>query len=575
MNPLKYIFDLSYRQLSILTIILIFEIIGSASLYYVFNRKEDQAISRDFIALSRELTASIEKEISLDLESLYSLSALYSVTDFVSREQFKEFNAGVLDRVSSIQAFGWIPFVKSEEIAFFEANAQKDGALHFRITEKIDGELVPVLLREIYYPVFYIEPLIGNKKAFGFDLGSNQARLNALKKAIEIESLVATSRIELVQEVSNQKSILVFSPISKNGKVSEFVSGVYRIDDLMSRAVGHLSQAKCNLLVYDLNAEVGDQLLTQLNFEDKPSLPDSASIVKPVGLHFEQKIKMADREWLIQSTPTRMYLNSFVHTAKLSLIISAILSVIILYFFYGNFRKFNLHVKNQYLLETTVNERTEELQEYAHVVSHDLKSPLRNIEALVSWIKEDNLSKFEESSLQHFDHISATLEKMELLIKNILGYSSINIKSDKIQDVDLNDVINNLKSILFIPNNISIKVLSKLPVIKGEKIKLQQLFQNLISNAIKFNDKEKGIIEIDVKDKTTLYEFSVKDNGIGIERKYQEKIFQIFQVLSNSKNSTGIGLAIVKKIVAQFDGGIWVKSVFGKGSTFYFTLKKQ
>lgn len=104
---------------------------------------------------------------------------------------------------------------------------------------------------------------------------------------------------------------------------------------------------------------------------------------------------------------------------------------------------------------------------------------------------------------------------------------------------------------------------------------MQQLFQNLVSNAIKFSDKKKGIIEIDVIDQGSHYQFSVKDNGIGIDEKFHDRIFGIFQSLDNTKDSTGIGLAIVKKIVTQFQGQVWVDSEIGKGSTFYFTLNKR
>ena len=100
------------------------------------------------------------------------------------------------------------------------------------------------------------------------------------------------------------------------------------------------------------------------------------------------------------------------------------------------------------------------------------------------------------------------------------------------------------------------------------------MFQNLLSNAIKFIDKPKGLIEIDVQEKGAFYQFSIKDNGIGIEKKFHEKIFKIFHALNKSKDSTGIGLSIVKKIVNLHEGEIWLESEPKIGTTFYFTLKK-
>jgi len=229
---------------------------------------------------------------------------------------------------------------------------------------------------------------------------------------------------------------------------------------------------------------------------------------------------------------------------------------------------------NNLKILTELSKSNTELQEYAHIVSHDLKSPLRSIHALTSWIKEDNKGKLDELSLGNFDLIEVTLEKMEQLISGILNYSSVGVTTEDKEIVDLNTVINDLKTILYVPDHITINIINKLPTLKGERIKLQQLFQNLISNSIKFNDKEKGVIEIDVKEKASYYQFSVKDNGIGISEKYFDKIFKIFHSLTNSKESTGIGLSIVKKIVDLYKGEIWVESTINEHTTFYFTIKK-
>lgn len=233
----------------------------------------------------------------------------------------------------------------------------------------------------------------------------------------------------------------------------------------------------------------------------------------------------------------------------------------------------NLHLQKENLLKK-LEKSNDELHEYAHVVSHDLKSPLRSINALVSWLKDDNKEILDESSLQNIALIESTLEKMEQLITDVLEYSSVGSEDTEMHQVDLDIVINDLLKILYIPEHISVKVLNHLPKIQGNKTKLQQLFQNLISNAIKFSDKEKGLIEINCTELETHFQFSVKDNGIGIEEQFHDKIFKIFHALNKSKDSTGIGLSIVKKIVELHQGDIWLKSQPGKGTTFFFTLKK-
>jgi len=234
----------------------------------------------------------------------------------------------------------------------------------------------------------------------------------------------------------------------------------------------------------------------------------------------------------------------------------------------------NLQLQKETLLKD-LERSNDELHEYAHIVSHDLKSPLRSIYALVAWLKEDNEGKLDDMSLKNVALIESTLEKMEQLISNILKYSSLEAASTQREEVNLNEVVSDLEQIIYIPNHITFNIKKKLPTLTGDKTKLQQLFQNLIGNAIKFCDKKNGLVEVDFKNSGAYYQFSVKDNGIGIEKKYHKKIFKIFNYLNKSEDSSGIGLSIVKKIVELHKGRIWLESEVGKGTTFFFSIKKQ
>lgn len=225
-------------------------------------------------------------------------------------------------------------------------------------------------------------------------------------------------------------------------------------------------------------------------------------------------------------------------------------------------------------LVSKLSRSNEELKEYAHIVSHDLKSPLRSIAALTSWIKTDNADKFGKYSLQNFADIEATLENMENLISDILKFSSIEENEKEDEKVDLDKLVKKVIQILYVPENFKINIKKRLPILKGDKIKFQQLFQNLISNAIKFSRANDAFVNIDYLEFQTHYKFSVQDNGIGIEKRHFDKIFKIFQFLKKSESSSGIGLSIVKKIVNIYKGDIWLESELNKGTTFYFTIKK-
>ncbi|SDX28503.1 PAS/PAC sensor signal transduction histidine kinase [Lutibacter oricola] len=225
-------------------------------------------------------------------------------------------------------------------------------------------------------------------------------------------------------------------------------------------------------------------------------------------------------------------------------------------------------------LVINLENQNQKLNDYAHVVSHDLKSPLRGISALLSWTKEDFEDKLGEESLFNLNLMEDKVEKMDKLIGDILNYSSIENEVINVEPVDVNQVIDRIVSTIFIPDHIKVKVTPKLPIIDADFTRLQQLFQNIMSNAINYIDKDKGLVEVNYKNDNEYHVFSIKDNGPGIPEEYHTKIFKMFKTVGDHDQSTGIGLSIVKKIIQLYKGKVWLESVIGEGTTFYFSLKK-
>jgi len=219
--------------------------------------------------------------------------------------------------------------------------------------------------------------------------------------------------------------------------------------------------------------------------------------------------------------------------------------------------------------------QNQELNDYAHIVSHDLKSPLRNISALLSWTREDFKNQLGEGSLVNIDLMQDKVEKMDHLIENILKYSSIDRSSASIEKVNVQALVEDIIAMIYIPDHIEVTIKNKLPVIDADTTRIQQLFQNIISNAVNYIDKEKGIVEVDVEENPQEYIFSVKDNGVGIPADQHDRIFQIFNTASDHKKSTGIGLSIVRKIIDLYHGRVWLESTPQVGTTFNFSIKKS
>lgn len=232
-----------------------------------------------------------------------------------------------------------------------------------------------------------------------------------------------------------------------------------------------------------------------------------------------------------------------------------------------------LELQKEKLLEE-LEKSNEGLQEYAHIVSHDLKSPLRSISALASWLTEDYHDKIDDNGKFNLQQIQEKIEGMDRLIDGILKYSSIKDTTLDNTLVDVNEIIAEIREIIFVPQNVNIIIMNPLPKIKVDRTKIYQLFQNLISNAVVNIEREDGLVKISSKENKSHWEFSVKDNGIGIAKEYHEKIFKVFQSIGHNERSTGIGLSIVKKIVDLYHGKIWLESEVGQGTTFYFSLKK-
>jgi signal transduction histidine kinase len=169
------------------------------------------------------------------------------------------------------------------------------------------------------------------------------------------------------------------------------------------------------------------------------------------------------------------------------------------------------------------------------------------------------------------------VKRMDFLIEGILEYSRIGRLAENSDIIDLTTLVHELIEMLPLPESIRIVVPPELPMITGNRVRISQIFQNLVDNAVKFMDKAEGEIRLSVQDNATHWTFCVADNGPGIDQKYHEKIFQMFQTLNrrDTLESTGIGLSIVKKIVESYGGTIWIESVVGQGSRFYFTVPKN
>ena len=414
----------------------------------------------------------------------------------------------------------------------------------------------------------------------------------AFEKAEQGLEYAVTPCLELLQ---GGVGFETFLPLIYEGKVQGYLNGVFRVELIMNTCLAKRMFEDFNIRVYE-----EERLIYHHGTQ-------SAKALKANGIHALLETNFPGKTWKIQLEPKPTIYSpgslSNLHvlvfglglSAALSLLLHALLQRMAMY---KHARDQALHEvgerrraeealrENEKKLEALLAElaaKNVELESFVYTVSHDLKTPIVTIEGFVGAVREDFGKLLSEKGKEYLKYISDATRKMELLINDLIDLSRIGRLTEKKREFPFAKLVEDAVEALQPQINargIVVNVQEDLPVIYGERKRLGQVVDNLLVNAVKYvgKDHPSPRIDVGVEKHDGQKVFFVRDNGIGIDKSYFDKIFQIFERLPSGKKigeGTGIGLTIVKRIIERHGGEIWLASEPGKGSTFFFTLKDK
>lgn len=566
-------------------IILILLLILTFATYNILDNAVYEKASTRFNFRSEEITEAIVNRMKVYEGLLNGGAALFKASNHVSREEWRQFvNTLNIDKHwPGVQAFGYSIPVKPENMEKHVNQMRSEGFPEY--------EIKPGGTRELYTSIIYIEPFDWrNQRAFGYDMWSNDIRREAMMRSRDYGVSATSGAITLVQETDEdiQKGFLTYIPVYENNLPLEtveqrqkafmgWVYSAFRVNDLMNGILG-TRDPNVDFEIYDSSSLSKESLLfdsnEKINIEKNGFNPDFETV---------KSVEVQGRPWTIHINSGKEFIP--LNDKRLPVYIALGLLFIDLLLFYiflsmHTLQKRATAIANEMTVE--VKRKVEELErsnkyleQFAYVASHDLQEPVRKMVSFSQLLDKKFGEKIEEDGKKYINFIVDGATRMQVLIQDLLKYSRVGQKKWELENFPLaqavEDAIKNLEEIID-SNNARI-IYNGLPCISAHRTYVVQLFQNLIGNAIKYRSEKTPEIIIEAENSNQFYTISVKDNGMGIDEKYLDRIFVIFERLHGSQDyeGTGIGLAICKRIIDQHGGEIWAESV-GNGTTFKFTL---
>lgn len=574
---------------------LAFAFVSALPVFFVIQSVIENNERNHFVAAAEKAAYRLAHQVDLTFANLRAVKGLYKGSVHVSREEFSAF-VQALQPSTAVKSLQWIPRVSAGDRAEFELTARENGFAGFDFHEyDAEGRRVPVTRRSDYFPIYYMEPHVGDEATLGLDLGADPVSLDALRRARDSGAQTVSGRVRLGRDHIDQYGFSVFEPIyaetalnldTRIDRLEGFAHGIFRIVDLVQLAI---PRDQFHVAVFDRSAASDAQQLY-------PPAGMPLEAVEPGrGFVHEVTLQIADRSWSVMLAPTGGGAASTLPWLAALLWLGLLMALWFLRELVSSRRHSRQLSAINYQLEALSNQRKQaikelersnrELDDFAYIASHDLKEPLRAVFNHATFLLEDYEERLDEDGRKRLHRLIMLSRRMQKLIGDLLYFSRLGRGDLAKEAVDLDDVIADVEASLaesLQRRNVKLVVAAPLPAVRGHRPHMTALFQNLICNAMKYNDSEEKSIEIGCmpaqqSGEVMAYDrFYVRDNGIGIDEPFKDDVFRIFKRLNSDQaygEGTGAGLSFVKKIVESHGGTIWLTSTLGEGTTFFFTLE--